>query len=713
MKKSVFLLPLLLLHLLGRANEGMWIPSLLAMLNEPEMKTMGLNLSAEDIYSINKSSLKDAIVLFGGGCTAEVISKEGLILTNHHCGYSQIQSHSSLENDYLKNGFWAYSKAEELKNKGLTCTFVQSIEDVTDAVLAGTDGNQAKMAKNMEALIAKASEKDHYNAVIKPFFYGNKYFMIVSKTYNDIRLVGAPPSSIGKFGGDTDNWVWPRHTGDFSMFRIYADANNEPAEISDNNKPYTPGHALPVSLDGVKEGDFTMVYGFPGTTQQYLPAHEVDFIVNTINPARIDMRTASLSVIDNAMASADQLRIQYAAKQSRISNAWKKWQGENLGIKKMKALKAKKDFEAAFIQAAGAKGLDGQKTLEALEQLIDANKDLNQARNYFVEFVIYGPEVIRFARNFQSFIENYNPKAAESFSGPDKEKLVAAIEGFFKNYDAEVDKNIFKKQLPLYLSNNPKAYLPQSLSFIQDGFTDRYVDNLYNNSIFDNQELLLAGINKPNKKFLAKLQADPVYKLMNECYVQYFENIAPAYNVYNNAHDELIKTFIAQQMEVFPDKRFWSDANSTLRITYGKVSGSAPHDGMEYTPHTTIEGIMDKYVPGDGEFDVPEKLQTLYTDKNYGAYGQDNTLPVCFTASNHTTGGNSGSPVINGDGYLIGLNFDRSWESTMSDLYFSEEICRNIAVDIRYVMFIIDKYAEAHNLIEEIEFVRNGEIVRL
>ncbi len=713
MKKCLLILSLVASSLCVRAHEGMWIPSLLAALNEPEMKTMGLNLTAEDIYSVNKSSLKDAIVLFGGGCTAEVISKQGLILTNHHCGYSQIQSHSSLENDYLKNGFWAYSNAEELKNKGLTCTFIHSIEDVTEKVLAGTDGNEAKMAKNIESLIEDATQKDNYDAVIKPFFYGNKYFMIVSKTYKDIRLVGAPPSSVGKFGGDTDNWVWPRHTGDFSMFRIYADANNEPADISDNNKPYTPGHALPVSLDGVKEGDFTMVYGFPGTTQQYLPASEVDFIVNTINPSRIEMRTASLSVIDNAMASTDQLRIQYAAKQSRISNAWKKWQGENLGIRKTKALKAKKEFEAKFIQAAGAKGLKGQETLDALDELVAENQDLNQARNYFIEFVIYGPEVLRFSRNFQAFIENYNPKASESFSGPDKEKLLAAINGFFKNYNADVDKDIFKKQLPLYLANNPKGFFPTSLSFVQKDFTDKYVENLYANSIFDNREALEAGINKPSKKFLKQLKEDPVYKLMNECYLLYFEKIAPAFNAYNNQHDELIKTFIAQQMKVFPDKRFWSDANSTLRITYGKVSGSAPHDGMQYTPQTTIEGIMDKYIPGDGEFDVPEKLRELYKAKDYGNYGSNNTLPVCFTASNHTTGGNSGSPVINGDGYLIGLNFDRSWESTMSDLYFSEEICRNIAVDIRYVMFLVDKYAGAQNLIDEIEFVKNGEIVQL
>lgn len=698
------------------ANEGMWIPSLLAQFNEPEMKTMGLKLSAEDLYSVNKSSMKDAIVLFNGGCTAEVISSQGLILTNHHCGYGQIQSHSSVENDYLKDGFWAYEKSQELKNEGVTATFFVRIDDVTKAVLEGTNDDPAAIAANIKKLTEAETGKTGYDAIIKPFFYGNQYFMLVSKTYNDIRLVGAPPSSVGKYGGDTDNWIWPRHTGDFSIFRIYADANNEPAEISDDNKPYEPSYHLPISLDGVKEGDFTMVYGFPGRTQQYLPAVEVDFIVNEINPARIDMRTASLSVIDAAMKSTDKLRIQYAAKQSRISNAWKKWQGENLGISKMKAIQAKKDFEAEFLAKCKANGVNGQENLNALNALVEENKGIQQARNYFIEMAIYGPELIRMARSFDALLENYNPKNKESVSMEDRNKLIAQLDAFYKDFDATVDKNIFKKLLPLYLAGNPDTFLPaafKSLDKTNQAQLNTYVETLYKNSLLADAETLKAGILSLDKKVMKKLKADPMIALSKDFFSAYFTQIAPAYGQYNKQHDELIKTFIAQQMEVFPNKRFWSDANSTLRITYGKVSGSAPHDGMAYTPQTTIEGVMDKYIPGDSEFDLPEKMLELYEAKDYGQYGMDNTLPVCFTASNHTTGGNSGSPVIDGNGYLIGLNFDRSWESTMSDLYFSEEICRNIAVDIRYVMFMVDKFAGAKNLINEMTFMKNGEQVKM
>lgn len=703
--------------LLARADEGMWIPSLLKQLNESDMKAKGLRLTAEDIYSINKSSLKDAIVHFGGGCTAEVISKNGLILTNHHCGYGQIQYHSSLENDYLKNGFWAKNHAEELRNPGLKATFIIRIEDVTKKVLEGLPSGASEqerevfVAEKSKAVIEEATKGTHYEASIKPFFYGNEYYMIVTETFNDVRLVGAPPSSIGKFGGDTDNWMWPRHTGDFSIFRIYAGKDNLPAEISDDNVPFQPRHALPISIDGVKENDFTMVYGFPGRTEQYLTSWAVDYVMNKANPARIKMRETSLSIIDANMRKSDLVRIQYAAKQSRISNAYKKWIGQNRGLQRLNAIEKKQNDEKAFSAAvASNKSFSEQygNVLPELETSYKAIADYELARDYFIELVYYGPEILRFSSQFSNLINNYHKLAEEGTLEKEKEKLKASASLYFKNYDFLTEQAVFGALVQLYVAGLNKDFQPEALKNMLKRFGGdvlKLKTYLYGKSVFASKkgvDKLINGINAFN---VNKYKNDPALVLVNGFFESYNKSIRPTYAKLTADIDNLMRLYVKAQQELNPNKVFWADANSTLRLTYGKVEGSEPKDGVYYKYYTTIDGIMEKYDPTNVDFELPERLIELYEQKDYGQYGENGTLNVCFTGSNHTTGGNSGSPVINAKGQLIGLNFDRTWESTQSDIMFDPERCRNIAVDVRYVLFIVDKFAGATHLIDEMNLV--------
>lgn len=703
---------LICLSLSVSGNEGMWIPSLLAKLNESEMKTMGMRLTAEDIYSINKSSLKDAIVLFGGGCTAEVISKEGLLLTNHHCGLGNIQQHSSKEHDYLKDGFWAYDKSQELKNPGLTVTFIVYIENVTDQVLDGTagveNGKNQIIARNIAKTVETATKTTGYEAMIKPFFYGNEYYMIVTKTYKDIRMVGAPPSSIGKFGGDTDNWVWPRHTGDFSMFRIYADKNNQPAEISDNNVPYKPAHSLPISIKGVNEGDFAMIYGFPGRTQQFLPSYALEYTVNTGNPAKIAMRTASLRIIDDAMRKSTQTRIQYAAKQSRIANAWKKWQGESKGLLDLNAIDQKRQFEDEFAARAKKSSKDAYQELDArFNALYTQNTALQLAVDYYTELVFYGPEIIRFTNRFDKLISQAETLTEEQMKKMASELLPGAG-GYFKDYDMNVDREVFRNLIKLYIKGVEERFLsPTLVQLKHKGETEinAYVDKLYSKTAFSRQMMIETVLKNPGHSTLARLKKDPAYQLMKELYDKnaFF---APEYSAYQKDVERNLEIYVKGMMELFPEKRFWPDANSTIRVSYGKIEGSDPKDGLRYKHYTTLDGIIEKYAPDNEDFEIPTRLRELYNAKNYGPYAVNGTVPVAFTASLHTTGGNSGSPILNADGHLIGLNFDRSWESTMSDLYYSPTMCRNIAMDTRYLLFVIDKYAGAQNLIKEMEIIK-------
>ncbi len=700
-----------------RADEGMWIPMLLKQLNESEMQANGLKLTAEDIYSINRSSLKDAVVHFGGGCTGEVISNQGLILTNHHCGYSQIQAHSSVENDYLKDGFWAKSLKDELANPGLFVTFIVRMDDVTDMVLKGTEDMNVvertlAIQKNMKEIQDEAVKGTHYKAFIRPFFYGNEYYMFVTETFTDIRLVGAPPSSIGKFGYDEDNWMWPRHTGDFSVFRIYAGPDNKPADYSEANVPYKPKHFFPISMEGIEDGDFTMVYGFPGRTQQYLTSDAVDYVYHISNPAKIAMRKKSLSIIDAAMGSSDKIRIQYAAKQSRISNSYKKWIGENRGLKKLDAIEKKKAFEAEFTKLANQKPPYIEQYSKVLPQLKANYSGLEKyalARDYFIEVWYYGPEVIRFANGYKNLVENYASLEKNGKLSKELEKRMNSVKGYFKNYHMPTDKKVFVALMEMYYNNVDHSLLSETfVTYISSKYRGNFTalaNDVYEKSVFVSKERMNAMLSNFSKSTPKKLEKDPAYVLMNELYNGYYGKVRSEYGRLNGEIDALMKDYVQGIRDMMPDKRYWSDANSTLRVAYGKVEGSVPRDGMQYTYLTTIDGVMEKYVPGDRDFDVSPKLIELWKKKDYGPYTQNGTVPVCFTASNHTTGGNSGSPVLNGEGHLIGINFDRSWESTMSDLMYDPERCRNIVVDIRYVLFVIDKFAGASHLVEEMKLV--------
>jgi len=672
---------------------GMWIPSLLEGMNEDEMTSLGSKLSAKDIYDTNNSSLKDAIGHFNGGCTTEIISPKGLILTNHHCGFSQIQSHSSLENDYLTDGFWAMSLDEELPNEGLFVEFIIRIEDITSQVFEGvTDAmtekeKQSIIDKNSNAIQKATTKEDWQSTKTKAFYKGNQYFLFVTERFEDIRLVGAPPSSIGKFGNDTDNWVFPRHTGDFSMFRIYADENNRPAKYSENNKPYTPKHFLPISLDGVAEGDFTMIFGFPGRTDEYLPAVAIEHITKEFNPSNIAIREAALKIMDAEMKTNDAVRIKYASKQARIANAWKKWIGENLGIDKSNAVEKRREFEASFTKALKEKGLEDKygNILPEFDRLYKDFASVNIKRRNFIEVFLVTNELMNMvfrAYQMEQTVTN-NPDAFEKA----KASLIGRLEGTHKNYDVNVDKGVFINVMPFYTEN---------------------IDvSIYDSTAFTNLESALKLLDGDDAETVLKnLNEDGAYSYAKPMIAEFFNTINAEFGQKNEPIIALQKQYMKALMETLPNARYFPDANGTIRVTYGQVRGYAPRDAVYYNPVSYLDGVIEKYVPGDYEFDVPQKLRDLYDAKDYGQYADANgKVPVCFLGTNHTTGGNSGSPAIDAHGNLVGLNFDRVWEGTMSDMNYDPEICRNIMVDLRYVLFIIDKYAGATHLIDEMTLV--------
>lgn len=690
------------------AVEGMWIPSLIEMFHS-DMQTYGLKLSPEDIYSTNNSSLKDAIIQFNGGCTAEIVSNQGLILTNHHCGFDAIQKHSSLENDYLKNGFWSKNFSEELPCPWLRVTFVREIRDVTDQVLEGITDQTAKndipiiLEKNITTLENEAKQ-GNLIAKIKPFNQGNQYFMLITEDFNDIRLVGAPPSAIGKYGGDTDNWVWPRHTGDFSVFRIYAGAENKSAKYDETNVPYKPDYSLPISLKPKQVGDFTMVYGFPGHTDQHYTSRKLKFIIEKERPARIDMRQHSLDIIKPAMNADDQIRIQYASKQARIANAWKKWIGQLGGLKELNAIEKKIAFEEVYRAKAAEQSEWKHKYYDVINELNILQEKFEEfefARSMFIEYFYMGPEFIQFAFDFYGLANNWEKFEKDGKLQDEINTMVNKSISFFRNYNKELDYKIYKSLTPLYISYVSENLLPLE-------FADTWEKNgekIFEKSVILNEEKLAGLLTDFNKKSAKKLAKDPALGFAVSLYMAYINNVSPVYRDFVIMEEELMQRYVEGLIVMFPDKNIWPDANSTMRIAYGKVDGSAPYDGMKYLHYTTIDGVMQKYDPNNPDFQLPQRFIDLYNEGDWGGYDQDGDLWVCFTASNHTTGGNSGSPVIDSEGSLMGINFDRSWESTMSDFMFDESRCRNIIVDIRYVLWVIDKYGEAGHLIEEMELV--------
>jgi hypothetical protein len=686
---------------------GMWVPSELEGINETEMHILGSNLSASDIYDTTKSSLKDAVVQFNGGCTAEIISKKGLLLTNHHCGYGAIQSHSSPENDYLKNGYWAQNQSEELPNPGMVVTFVLQMKNVTDQIFQGTDlasgSNKEKiMEKNIEFLKKEVILVRDQKLSIKSFNHGNQFYLIVTEDFKDIRWVGAPPSSIGKFGADTDNWMWPRHSGDFSLFRIYADKNNNPAEYSVDNVPYKPKHFLPISLDGVETNDFTLIFGFPGTTDEYLPAVAIDQIVNKLNPEKIALREASLAIMDKYMRKDKKIKIQYASKFAGIANYWKKWIGESQGLIKSNAVEKKRKLENEFQIFIKEKGLlQYNKLLSDFDKLYADFGEAAQKRDYWVEVVYRNVELLNLTFRLYQLEQLYNSKGEEAFAKR-RDQLIDEKTGFYKNFNSQIDQEIFEKLMYMY---DKRYATDRKTEEARHTKWEEKAKSVYSQSKLITYEGLKGILSGDAKEVISNLKEDKAYIIGSTYSEKFYKEINPEYYAIKDKIDIIQKQYSKALSEVFPDKRFFPDANSTLRITYGQVKGYDPKDGITYLPVSYLDGIMEKYVPGDYEFDVSQKLQDLYATKDFGQYQQNGKIPVNFIGTNHTTGGNSGSPVIDANGNLIGLNFDRVWEGTMSDYNYDAKICRNIMVDARYILFIIDKYAGATHLIEEMKLV--------
>lgn len=715
MKKLLFLF--FLIPALLRGQGGMWVPLLLEKQNEKEMKALGLKLDADDIYAISRPSLKDAICQFDGGCTGEMISPEGLLLTNHHCGFDAIQQLSTLENNYIENGYWAKSREQEMPAKGVTAMFINRMEDVTALALIGVTESmaestrQAQIDKNLVQIRVNTKREKWEEVQIRPFYNGNQYYLFVTETYKDLRFVGAPPSSIGKFGADTDNWVWPRHTGDFSMFRVYADKDNHPAEYSKDNVPFHPKKYLAISLDGAESGEFTMVYGFPGRTDEYLTEAAVQQAGEVLDPARVNVRDRALKIMDGFMRKDPAVKIAYIARYASIANAWKKWLGEMQGLKTYKALEKKRAYEAEFTsrveQNAGFKYRYGN-LLPRLRQLYKDIEPYALARDYYFEACVRNNEILSLAAGLDSWIASYDKNGEAFFAGKQKE-ATSRLEDFYKDYHPEVDEAVFAGLLEIYAQNVRDDWGAGFVKMAADksgGYTG-LASNIFKNSVLVSREKMNALLSEKPAQIAETLKNDPAYTFWKTLNDAYQTNIQPKIQEFQPQINLLQRQYMAAQMEVFKEKRLFPDANSTLRLTYGKVNGYSPRDAIEYKDHTYLEGLMEKYVPGDYEFDVPQKLIDLWKSKDYGQYADaGGRMPVGFLGTNHTTGGNSGSPALDANGDLVGLNFDRVWEGTMSDLNYDPAICRNIMVDIRYVLFIVDKFGGATNLVQEMKLVK-------
>ncbi len=701
------------------ADEGMWLLSLIKQVNMDEMTEMGLQLTAEQIYSINQTSLKDAVgALDHGMCTAELVSPDGLLLTNHHCGYDEIQYHSSVEHDYLKSGFWAMARDEELPNEGKSITFLVRMEEVTDQIapeLSETmtrEERDSKIRSLSQTLSQKAVGETQYEAEIKRMFNGNRFFLFITETYLDVRLVGAPPESIGKYGGDTDNWMWPRHTGDFSLFRVYTGPDGKPAKYSTSNVPLKSKHFLPISLKGYKKGDFTMVMGYPGTTHRFLTSWEIEELLEITHPNRIKIRGIKQNLIMQDMQADEKVRIQYASKHARSANYWKYSIGQRAGLKDLHIMAKQKELEKEFSawvnENETRKELYGSVLLD-IKKAVEGRKRVKNASQYLQETILRssfeaGMESVDFARNLGGL------ERILAHPGSDQEdidymsrRLVEFSTNFYKDYNPSTDKKVSAAMIRLLMEDLEDEFLPSFVLEVKErykGDVDKYLDRYFKKSFITDQEKFLKFMEKPTLKVL---RHDPAYRAAMGTQIN-FEILGRMADI-NKDFENARRLYVKGLIEMHPEKDFYSDANSTMRMSYGEVGDYVPRDAVLYTHFTTLKGVMEKEDSTNFEFEVSNKLKELYKAKNYGKYGVDGRLNVCFTSNNDITGGNSGSPVINGNGELLGIAFDGNWESMSGDVAFEAEIQKCINVDIRYVMFIIDKYAGAGHLVKEMTLV--------
>ena len=700
-----------------KADEGMWLPMMIKRLNQRDLQKMGLQLTPEEIYSVNNSSLKDAIVSMGGFCTGEIISDQGLMLTNHHCGYDAIRTHSTVDNDYLTDGFWAMSMEEEKPNEGLTATFLIRMEDVTQRVLDSLSSDMseseraAKVSAVAKAIEMEASADTHYRADVKGFYGGNEYYMFIYEDFQDVRLVGAPPESIGKYGGDTDNWMWPRHTGDFSLFRIYTAPDGSPAPYSEDNIPLKPKHHLPISLDGVEQDDFTMVMGYPGSTDRYLTSHGIQQALDLKNPTVVDIRDLKLKIMKEAMNASDEVRIAYASNYAQTANYWKYYIGQSKGLKRLKVYDQKKALEDEFAEWVKKEREREEKYGDAL-QLIEAGykavAPYVKGNTYALEAGVLSADAILFAFRFSRIYDAYKNAEEEQVKEGMKQKMIELGEDHFSEYSVELDQKLFSQMLAKYYRDVEPDQHPDFFSYVEKKFKgdfQKYGEKAYDKSIFTNKERYMDFVEDPKEKTMEK---DLIATASSDLMGMYFG--ASARNKEGNEKmKEGYRLLIAGLREMKAEKDFYPNANSTMRISFGTVGDYEARDAVHYDYTTTLEGVMEKEDPTNPEFLVPEKLKELYEAKNYGRYADENgELVVNFISNNDITGGNSGSPVINGKGELIGTAFDGNWEAMSGDIAFEPELQRTISVDVRYTLFVIDKFAGAGHLVDEMTLVKKS-----
>ncbi|MBR7168218.1 MAG: S46 family peptidase [Bacteroidales bacterium] len=700
-----------------KADEGMWLLSLIGK-NYDDMKQKGFKLTADDIYNINQSCIKDAIVGLGNAgspfwhfCTAEIVSDKGLLTTNHHCGYGQIQEHSTVEHDYLRDGFWAYTMEEELPNPGLTASILVRVDDVTKEVLAALNDDMTEAERNKaiadvsKKISDKAKEGTNYEATVKSMFNGNQFFLFVHNIYKDVRLVGAPPSSMGKFGGDTDNWMWPRHTADFSMFRIYTAPDGSPAEYSKDNVPLKPKHHLPINIKGVEENDFAMIMGFPGTTNRFVTSYGLEEVMDITNKLRYEIRTQKINVWKAAMNADQAVKIKYASKYASCSNYWKYSNEQNKALKALNTIGVKQDIERRYNEWAKGKDAKYQNVLSEIEKMVTARKPYMAARTYLAEGLLSGPELPMMAFG----IYNMLSQADEQTSVQDKQaildEIMKEVKTFYKDYDQTLEEKTIATMFEYVYKNIEPEYCPEFLAEINKkykGNFEKYAADAMKKSVFANEETFTKFMEKPNLKKLAK---DPMVVAGLGAYVEY---VAVAKKVKNAAPDmdRMQRLFVYGLLDMNGNKPIAPDANSTIRCTYGNCLAYEPRDGVYYSYYTTLDGVMEKEDPMNPEFIVPAKLKELWAAKDYGRYAnKKGELPTCFITNNDITGGNSGSPVMNAEGHLIGLAFDGNSEAMSGDIDFEENMQRCINLDVRYMLFIIDKFAGAKNLINEMTII--------